>query len=123
MGRRALLVVTALLEGATGLALLAVPVVPLWLLFAVKSPAPETCIVARIGGAALASIAVVCWLARNNPPGQTASLAGLLFYNVAAAGVLSSAGLILKLTGPLLWPGVALHTGLAIWCTLCLRAG
>jgi hypothetical protein len=43
-------------------------------------------------------------------------LTGVLIYNVAAAALLSWAGAVLQLAGIALWPGVALHSVLALWC-------
>jgi hypothetical protein len=48
-------------------------------------------------------------------------LTGILIYNVAAAILLAYAGVALKMIGVLLWPAVAIHAILAIWCFGCLR--
>jgi hypothetical protein len=49
-------------------------------------------------------------------------LIGVLVYNVLASNILAFAGLILQMTVVLLWPGVALHVALAVWCLSCLRS-
>ena len=118
-----LLVLTAVFESATGLALLLTPALLASLLFGVGLDAPIGLIVARIAGAALLALGVACWLARDD--GRSRSVLGLivalLLYNVAAAVVLIHAGIGLKLSGIALWPAVAAHVALAFWCMACLR--
>jgi len=120
---RNLLIVTAVAETATGLALLELPSLVVSLLFGGSLDTPTALAVARIIGSALISIGVACWLARNDPQSRAAAglIAALLFYNAAAAVVLAHAGLGLGLSGIRLWPTVVLHAALAIWCVACLR--
>jgi hypothetical protein len=120
MERSSLFVITALLEAATGLALLVLPSIPLWLLLDVGEPTPETLLVGRVAGAALLAIGTNCWLARNERFGQGGLLAGVLLYDVVAAVLLAYAGLFLKTIGIILWPAVAVHTALGGWCLRCL---
>ncbi len=122
MARKYLLIVTALGEAGTGLLLLFLPAVLLVLLLGVKQAAPEALVAARIAGAALLAIGIACWLARNDhgSPAQQGMLAGVLIYDVGAAGVLAYAGLILGMVGLALWPAVVLHVVLAVWCVVCL---
>jgi hypothetical protein len=120
---RSLLIVTAAAETATGLALLGLPSLVVSLLFGGSLDTPAAQVVARITGAALISIGVACWLARNDQQSRAAAglIAALLFYNAAAAVLLAHAGLGLGLSGIGLWPTVVLHAALAIWCVACLR--
>lgn len=120
---RNLLVLTAAFESATGLALLLAPALLSSLLFGVGLDAPIALVVARIAGAALIALGLACWLARDDGRSRSAValIAALLFYNVAATAVLVHTGLGLKLTGVALWPAVATHVALAIWCVACLR--
>jgi hypothetical protein len=122
MHRAYLLIVTALGEGGTGLFLLLLPSVPLALLLGVDQASPETIFVARVAGAALLGIGVACWLGRSDKfgPAQLGLLAGVLLYDVAAAALLTYAGLVLRMVGIALWPAAVLHTALAVWCFLCL---
>jgi hypothetical protein len=120
--RKYLLVVTALGEGGTGLALLSAPAVVFRLLLGVESAAPQALVIGRVAGGALLAIGVACWLARNDGrSAQFGLLTGVLVYDVAAAVLLSAAGSSLGMTGVALWPAVVLHGALALWCVYCLR--
>ena len=94
------LIVTAVLEAATGLALLIVPALVGQLLFGealtgVAIPA------ARVAGIALIAIAVACW--------QGSPLIGMWAYSAAVTLYLAYVGFAGGLTGVLLWPAVVLH--------------
>jgi hypothetical protein len=119
-----LFIVMAALEIATGLALLGSPSLPVSLLLGVSLDTPGALMVARVAGAAVLSLGVACWLARDD--GQSRAMRGLiaamLLYNVAVAALLASAGLGMKLAGVALWPAVIVHSALAVWCIVCLRA-
>ncbi len=117
-----LLTATAVLEAATGMALLASPSVPVSLLLGAALEASGLA-VARVAGAALLSIAVACWLARTDAEGPAgrALIMAMLVYNAAVVAVLAHAALSVAATGVLLWPAVGLHTALAAWCIACLR--
>lgn len=119
-----LLIVTAVGEAGTGLALLLVPSLALALLFGNDGAAPETLLVARVAGAALLAVGVLAWPARgmSGDPGPRV-LVGVLLYDVSAAVLLSHAGLVLPRHGPALWPAVGVHAALAGWSVLCLAPG
>jgi len=108
-----LLRVTAVTEGGTGLALLAVPSLVLVVLLGVTDPAPEALVVARVLGGALVAIAVACWAARDHAP--PLMLIAVLVYDVAAAAVLGVAGTNGGMAGIALLPAVVAHVGLAAW--------
>jgi hypothetical protein len=116
------LILTAFLEGGTGVSLLVLPSVPLALLLGVCVAAPEALLVGRVTGAALLAIGVACWLGRGDKesPAQFGLLTGVLIYDGAAAALLGYAGLVLTMVGIALWPAVVLHTALAVWCVVCL---
>jgi hypothetical protein len=125
MSRGYLLFVTAIIEAATGLLLLAAPSVPISILLGVSEVSAELSVCARIAGAALLSIGVACWLGRTDKagPAQRGLVTGALVYDLGAALVLAWAGAFLGFVGLALWPAVALHSGLALWCILCLPKG
>jgi hypothetical protein len=117
-----LLVVTALLETITGVALMVSPAPPVSLLIGAALDTSAGLVVARVAGVALLSLGVACWLARDD--GQSGAARGLvgamLLYNTAAVAVLLYAGLGLKLSAIGLWPAVVLHVALALWCVVRL---
>jgi hypothetical protein len=118
-----LLIVTAALEAATGLALLVSPTRVVSMLLGSALVTPRELAVARVAGAALLALGLACWLASGG--GQSLAgrgvVAGMLLYNVAVVAVLAHTGLGLGLSGVGLWPAVGLHTALAVWCIACLR--
>jgi hypothetical protein len=120
---RTLFISTALMEAGTGLALLLSPSLVATLILGGSLDGPAAPVVARLAGAALLTIGVACWLARDDGPGPAARglAAALLLYNVAAAAVLAHAGVVLGMTGIGLWPATALHAAMAAWCIVCLR--
>lgn len=124
MQLRSLFIVTAILEAGTGLALGLSPSAPAAALVGAPLDTDGGLIVARIAGAALFSLAVACWLARNDEQSRSAIglVMALLLYNMAVVGVFLYAGIGLGLSGTGLWPAAVLHTVLALWCLVCLRA-
>ena len=122
--RKHFLVATALIETGAGLALLLAPRIAFDILLTISPPSTEALVVARLASAALLALGIACWLARKDrgSASRQGLLCGMLVYNVGAAVLLGYAGSILRMTGILLWPAVVLHTALAIWCVLCLRA-
>jgi hypothetical protein len=107
---RRVLVLAAVLEIATGLALLLVPsLVGQLLLGAELTGIAAT--VARVAGIALIALGIACW------PGTP--LVGMLTYSAAVTLYLAYVGVAGGSTGLLLWPAVVLH---AIPTALLARA-
>jgi len=120
---KSLLIVTALLEAGTGIALLIAPSVTVDLLLGSGLSSPQLLVLGRVTGAALVTIGVACWLARNGErTAQTALVTGLLVYNIAVPALLIYAAIALEMHGILLWPASIVHVALAGWCLLCLRS-
>jgi hypothetical protein len=121
--RRLFLLITAILEAATGLCLLFVPAVLFAVLLGLDHATIEAIFVGRLAGAALLAIGIASWIARadTRTPAQLGLLTGILIYDAAAAILLAFAGSVLKMIGVLLWPAVAIHAILAVWCLGCLR--
>jgi hypothetical protein len=113
-----LLSVTALLEAMTGLALLIAPALIVSLLFGAALDTSSEIAVAHVAGAALLSIGVASWLARNDLRSRAARglILALLLYNAMVAAVLVHAHFALGLSGIALWPVVVVHAALAGWC-------
>jgi len=121
---KTLLIVTAVIEVATGLALLLTPSLPVSLLFGSSLDTSTALTVGRVAGAALLALGVACWLARHDGQSRAATglVAAMVLYNTAAVAILASAGVGSGLVGVGLWPAVVLHAALAVWCIACLRS-
>jgi hypothetical protein len=119
---RTLLIVTALLEAATGFALAASPSQVVSLLIGSPLDTRPGSLVGRLAGTALLTLGLVCWLARNDQQSRVTAgpVAAMLFYNVGAATLLAYARMGLGLSGIGLWPAVVIHAALALWCITCL---
>lgn len=96
----------AVAEVATGLALVVIPSLVVWLLFGVELTSVSLSI-ARVTGMALLGLGIACW------PGCTA-LCGMLTYSALATLYLGYIAIRGELVGILLWPAVALHAVLTI---------
>jgi hypothetical protein len=121
---RKLLIVTTVVETPIGVMLLLSPSLVARFLLGVSLDGPAPLIVGRIAGAALLSLSVACWLARDDGPSRARRglVAAMLLYNCAAGAVLANAAAGLRLVGVLMWPAVAVHAVLAVWCIACLRS-
>jgi len=115
---KTLLIVTALLEAPAGFALTASPSLLISLLLGSPLDMRSGSVVGRLAGVALLTLGLLCWLARNDQQSSVTAgpVAALLFYNVAVATLLVYTRLGLGLSGIGLWPTVALHAALALWC-------
>lgn len=119
---KALLILTAILEAATGLCLLAVPALLDWVLLGGRFEAAASIVVARIAGGALLALGIACWFASNDTRSRAAYgvVAAMLVYNVTVAALLVYAGAAKGASGIALWPAVVVHAALAVWCAMCL---
>lgn len=119
-----LLVVTALLEALTGIALIALPSVPISMLLDTSLDTPGGLAAARVAGGALLSLAMACWLARHDGQSRAGRgvIAAMLVYNIAIIAALAHARAGLGVTAIGFWPVVGLHTALAAWCIAVLRS-
>ena len=106
------LILAAVSEAATGVALLIVPSLVGRLLFG-EELTGVAIPVARVTGIALVTLGLACW------PGP--ALVGMLTYSTAVTLYLAYVGFAGGLTGILLWPAVVLHvilTALLTWALL-----
>ena len=118
-----LLKLTAIIETATGLGLVAVPSVVVRLLLGSPLGTSAAVMLARVAGAALLALGVACWLARDDTQSRAARglVVAMLIYNIVATAVLAFAGIGLGLHGVVLWPALVLHAAMGAWCAVCLR--
>src|SRR6266403_1831917 len=116
------LTLTAIIEAATGVGLIALPAVVVRLLLGAEISGASIPL-GRVAGAALLALGVACWLARDDTQSRAARglVVAMLMYNILATAVLAFAGIGLGLHGVALWPAVVLHAAMAIWCIVCLR--
>ena len=103
---RSLLVVTALLEGMTGLALVVLPSRLATLLLGSSLDAAAALTLARVAGVALVALAVTCWLTRHDGQSRAARglVAAMALYHTGVAIVLAYASIGFALSGLGLWP-------------------
>jgi hypothetical protein len=102
------LMVSAICEAATGLALLIVPSLVGQLLLG-EQLAGIAIPVARVSGIALFALGIACW---PGPP-----ILGMLTYSALVTLYLAYLGFAGGLTGALLWPAVMLHAILTVVLT------
>jgi hypothetical protein len=122
MKTRQLFVATAVIEAATGLALMVSPAFVASILIGEPFDTAADSIVGRVAGAALLALAHACWRARDDGLNRSARglVAAMLLYNMGTAVVLIYGGLGLRLSGIGLWPAVVLHGAMAVWCLASL---
>jgi hypothetical protein len=122
MTMKTLQTVTAVIEAGAGLALLTVPPITASLLFGVPLESPAAISVARVGGAAILTLALVCWLARRDAESLASRglVVAMLSYNIAVAAILVFAGTGDGLRGVLLWPAAVFHVAMGAWCVTSL---
>ena len=99
------LVVAAIAEAVTGLALMVMPSL-LGRLLLGEELAGVAIPVARVAGIALIALGIACW---PGPP-----LVGMLIYSAAVGLYLACLGFAGGFAGAYLWPAVALHAVLSI---------
>lgn len=100
------LLVAAVAETTTGLALVLAPALVGQLLLGADLTGPAAT-VARVTGIALIGLGIACW------PGP--AILGMLLYSTVVALYLAHLGLDGGTAGILLWPAVVLHVLLSIW--------
>lgn len=119
---KTVLTITAILESGTGLVLIAVPSLLTQILFDVILETPAALAVVRIAGAALVSLGLACWLARNQIQSIAAKglVIAMFLYNTVIALVLAYSAISSGLSGFGLWPAVLIHLSFGIWCVMSL---
>ena len=103
-----LLILAAVLETATGLALLIAPGFVARLLLGDDLPTAGAA-VARLAGCALVSLGMACWPSRSPTALLIPAVRALLTYNSLVTCYLVFLGIGGQFVGVLLWPAVAIH--------------
>src|SRR5881296_2715880 len=103
-----LLKLTAIIEAATGLALIAVPSVVVRLLLGSPLDTSAAVMLGRVAGAALLALGVACWLARDDTQSRATRglVVAMLMYSLVATALLAFGGIGFQLHGVVLWPAV-----------------
>ncbi len=119
-----LLSVTAVAEGATGLALLVVPSKLVELLLGSGLDTAVGVTATRVAGVALLALSIACWRAIADAASDAARglVEAMLLYNFGVAAVLILAWLRHGLFGIGLWPVGIAHIAMAAWCLACILA-
>jgi hypothetical protein len=112
MAPRWLWAATAVIEAATGLALILDPQAVAHLLLGADLPGAGIA-VGRIAGIALLALGLACWISRQDG-NDRAALVAMLAYNLLVTVFLIYLGLGGELVGILLWPAIAIHTALTL---------
>jgi hypothetical protein len=116
-----LLTVTAIIETATGLALMAMPTVVVRLLLSGEISGASIPL-GRVAGFGLLSLGVACWPGRE-ATGTGPALRAMLTYNSLATLYFFYLAIGGGLVGPLLWPVAVLHGALAVLLARKWRLG
>ncbi len=103
-----LLTLAAMIESATGLALIAVPAVVVRLLLGGEISGASIPL-GRVAGFGLLSLGMACWLGPDPACHTAPALRAMLTYNTLATLYLLWLGIGGDWVGPLLWPAVAVH--------------
>jgi len=115
-----LLTLTALFEGLTGVALVVAPGIAVMKVLGMELHEPGEIALARMAGLGLMALAAGCWRFRSGPWARTMVLV-MLGYNLLATALLLYLGLVVRSNAQGLWPAVALHMALLLWCIAALR--
>ena len=108
MAMKKLLHVAAVIEAATGVALMIHPPLLSHLLLG-EGVSGAGMALGRVGGIALLSLGLACWPGLESADVNTPALRALLTYNLLATLYLAYLGIGGELVGSLLWPAVVLH--------------
>ena len=117
-----LLTLTAIIEAATGLGLIAVPAVVVRLLLGAEISGASISL-GRVAGVALLALGVACWFASYDVQNRAARglASAMTLYNLGVILILGAAGLQSQPVGIALWPAVILHAAMSVWCVAGLR--
>jgi len=123
-GMNKVLTVTAVLEAATGLGILAQPSVVFSLILGSSLDSVPAVVVARVAGVALLALGLACWVARHDDDARAVRglVGAVALYNAGVLAVLVHASLVGRTSGIALWPIVVGHAVMCFWCIISLKA-
>jgi len=110
---RKLLFFAAIVEIATGLALLIDPRIVIALLVGGNEP-PQAMPLGRVAGILMVALGVACWPRQSVGTQHSPAFQAMLIYNALIALYLAYLFTVGHLGGVLLWPAVALHGAVAL---------
>lgn len=113
------LTVTTVLEALAGLAFVIVPAKFIFILLATTVMDPSSLIIARLAGLALITLAIACWLSRDNAQ-STVMAKAMTVYNLCCVLLLVYAVLFERISGQALWPAALVHFMMLGWGIHCL---
>jgi len=121
---RLFLLISAVGELTIGVALMTVPEMLVTILVGAPLETHGGVFVARLAGAALLALGIICLLGSLDTGSRAARgiAVGMLFYNVAAAGLLIFARFGAEMSGVGLLPAAVIHVVLAVFCVICVRS-
>lgn len=108
-----LLGLAAVVEAATGLALIIRPSLVARLLCG-ESVSGAGAALGRVAGIGLLALGVACWPASGAPSANARVLRAMLVYNLLATLYLGFLGVVGSLVGSLLWPAAVFHAIMTI---------
>jgi hypothetical protein len=118
-----LLVVTAVLEAATGIGLVLSPSLIVNMLLGAHLDTAGAVTIARVAGASLVALGLACWLASKDTRSHAARgvVVAMLLYNIAVVAIILHAVIALGLLTAGTWLAEGLHAVMAVWCVAALR--
>lgn len=120
MATKKLLGLAAILEVATGLALLIYPPLIVRLLFGADVSGAAIAL-SRVAGIALLSLGSACWPGSETTSTKNGALRGMFIYNLLVTVYFFYLGVADELVGILLWWVVAVHAVLSLLLALAWR--
>jgi hypothetical protein len=78
-----------------------------------------------VAGVAVLTLGVACWFARGEMQSRGARglVAAMVIYNLGVTLILGTAGIMFHPVAIALWPAVALHAAMTVWCVVSLLGG
>jgi hypothetical protein len=113
MAMKKLLHMAAVIEAATGVALMIHPPLLSHLILG-EGVSGAGMALGRVAGFALLALGLACWPTLGSAGANTSALRALLTYNLLATLYLAYLGIAGGLVGSLLWPAVVIHSALML---------